>query len=143
MTPRDDLEVARLGAASRGENSSTDDILRLIGLTGVADSTIAGSLAHGQKQWLEIGMALMCRPKLIILDEPTAGMSREETDKTVDVVLGLKGKSAIIVIEHDMRFIRALNSRTVVMHQGKVIFEGTFSEIENNPIVRDIYLGRK
>lgn len=143
MTPRDNLEVARLGAAARGENSNTDDILKLIGLTAVADSTIAGSLAHGQKQWLEIGMALMCRPKLIILDEPTAGMSREETDKTVEIVLDLKGKSAIIVIEHDMRFIRALNSRTIVMHQGKVIFEGIFSEIENNPIVRDIYLGRK
>jgi ABC-type uncharacterized transport system ATPase subunit len=143
MSPRDNLEVAQLGSGARGEKSNTDEILRLIGLAGVADDAIADALAHGQKQWLEIGMALMCQPKLIILDEPTAGMSREETDKTVEIVLGMKGQRAVIVIEHHMRFVRALNARTMVMHQGEVICEGIFSEIENDPRVRDIYLGRK
>jgi ABC-type uncharacterized transport system ATPase subunit len=115
----------------------------LIGLVGLADVTIADALAHGQKQWLEIGMTLMCQPKLIILDEPTAGMSSEETDKTVEIVLGLKGKCAVIVIEHDMNFVRALDARTLVMHQGAVICEGSFSEVGNDPKVRDVYLGRQ
>jgi ABC-type uncharacterized transport system ATPase subunit len=143
MTPRDNLEVAQLGGGRRGGSPHTDEILKVIGLASLADNTTAGALAHGQKQWLEIGMALMCQPKMIILDEPTAGMSREETDKTAEIVLGMKGQRAVIVIEHDMRFVRALDARTMVMHQGEVICEGKYSEIENNPKVRDIYLGRK
>ena len=133
MSPRENLEVARLGVGDRGASADTDEVLSMIGLAGLADVTIADALAHGQKQWLEIGMTLMCRPKLIILDEPTAGMSSEETDKTVEIVLGLKGKCAIIIIEHDMRFVRDLDTRTLVMHQGEVICEGSFSEVGNDP----------
>lgn len=143
MSPRENLEVARLGVGDRGASSDTDAVLSMIGLVGLADVTIADALAHGQKQWLEIGMTLMCQPKLIILDEPTAGMSSEETDKTVEIILGLKGKCAIIVIEHDMSFVRALDARTLVMHQGDVICEGSFSEVGNDPKVRDVYLGRQ
>lgn len=143
MSPRENLEVARLGVGDKGASSDTDAVLSMIGLAGLADVTIADALAHGQKQWLEIGMTLMCQPKLIILDEPTAGMSSEETDKAVEIVLGLKEKRSIIVVEHDMGFIRALDTRTLVMHQGEVICEGSFSEVGDDPKVRDVYLGRQ
>jgi branched-chain amino acid transport system ATP-binding protein len=102
----------------------------------------AASLAHGQKQWLEIGMALMAGPKVLLLDEPTAGMAGEETLKTARLLQSLAGRMAIIVIEHDMAFVRALACPTMVLHQGRVIAEGPFSEIERNHTVRDIYLGR-
>jgi ABC-type uncharacterized transport system ATPase subunit len=84
----------------------------------------------------------MSRPKLLLLDEPTAGMSAEETRKTAELLLGLMGKTAIIAIEHDMRFVRQLNCRTMVLHQGRMIAEGSFAEIESNALVRDVYLGR-
>ena len=106
-------------------------------------SLVAGELAHGHKQWLEIGMALMVGPKLLLLDEPTAGMTSEETRATADLLLGLRGRIAIIVIEHDMRFVRAVDSRTMVLHQGRIIADGAFAEIERNSTVRDIYLGRQ
>ena len=143
MSPRENLEVARLGVGAKVADSEIDRVLSLIGLAEVADITIAEALAHGQKQWLEIGMTLMCQPKLIILDEPTAGMSPEETDKTAEIVLGMRSKCSFIVIEHDMRFVRALNTRTLVMHQGEVICEGPFSEVANDPKVRAVYLGEQ
>ena len=88
-------------------------------------------------------MALMVRPKLLLLDEPTAGMTAEETRATANLLLGLRGRTAVIVIEHDMRFVRAVDSRTMVLHQGRIIADGPFGEIERNATVRDIYLGRQ
>jgi ABC-type uncharacterized transport system ATPase subunit len=144
MTVRENLEVAQLGVRGRGyERDTLATVLTTIGLTGQADHSIAGSLAHGQKQWLEMGMTLMCRPRLLLLDEPTAGMSEDETGKTAAMLLQLKAKFPIIVIEHDMKFVRSLNSRTVVMHQGEIICEGRFADVENNELVRDVYLGRQ
>jgi ABC-type uncharacterized transport system ATPase subunit len=105
--------------------------------------TPAGTLAHGQKQWLEIGMALATGPKLMLLDEPTAGMGPEETQKTANLVLDLAARFAIVVIEHDMAFVRTLACRTLVMHHGKVIADGAFAAIEDDPLVRDVYLGRR
>ncbi|MEJ2170467.1 MAG: ABC transporter ATP-binding protein, partial [Desulfobacterales bacterium] len=93
--------------------------------------------------WLEIGMAVMPEPKLLLLDEPTAGMTGEETQKTAELLLGFKGNLTVIVIAHDMRFVRALDSHTIVMHQGKVLSEGEFAEIAEDATVRDIYLGRQ
>lgn len=103
---------------------------------------LAGTLAHGHKQWLEIGMALMSAPKLLLLDEPTAGMTVEETQKTADLIKELARETAVMAIEHDMGFVRALGCHTHVMHQGAMIVEGTFAQIEANELVRDVYLGR-
>jgi ABC-type uncharacterized transport system ATPase subunit len=103
---------------------------------------LAGNLAHGHKQWLEIGMALMSAPKLLLLDEPTAGMTLEETQKTAALIKELARDTAVMAIEHDMSFVRALGCHTYVMHQGVIIVEGQFAEIEANELVRDVYLGR-
>jgi ABC-type uncharacterized transport system ATPase subunit len=143
MTVRDNLEVARPGryAGSRPV-PDVDEVLELLGLAIHAEIR-AGELAHGQKQWLEVGMALITAPKLLLLDEPTAGMTAEETQRTAGLLQHLKGDLTIIAIEHDMRFVRALDCHTMVMHQGQVIAEGPFAAIEEDETVRDVYLGRK
>ncbi|MCY6379356.1 hypothetical protein [Hoeflea prorocentri] len=87
-------------------------------------------------------MAIMSNPKLLLLDEPTAGMTLDETQKTAELIHRLSERMAVIAIEHDMAFVRALACHTYVMHQGKIIAEGDFSDIENNELVRDVYLGR-
>jgi ABC-type uncharacterized transport system ATPase subunit len=142
MNVRDNLLVSARGSDASGDLLRADELIALLSLGPLA-GTVAGELAHGQKQWLEIGMGLMTRPKLLLLDEPTAGMSGEETRKTADLLLGLRGKTAIIAIEHDMRFVRQLNCRTLVLHQGRVIAEGSFADIEADALVRDVYLGRR
>ncbi len=143
MNVLDNLEVAlpRRRRAMNGA-ATVERILDLLSLAPLADRR-AGVLAHGQKQWLEIGMALMAEPRLLLLDEPTAGMTAEETQKTAELLLSLRGALTIIAIEHDMRFVRALNCRTMVMHQGRVIAEGQFAAIEEDETVRDVYLGRR
>lgn len=120
---------------------SVDETLKLIGQEQLRAHS-AGNLAHGQKQWLEIGMALAAQPKLLLLDEPTAGMTPEETQRTADLILRLASRTAVIAIEHDMSFVRALGCHTYVMHQGALLVEGNFADIERNPQVRDVYLGR-
>ena len=102
----------------------------------------AGSLSHGQKQWLEIGMLLIQEPQILLVDEPAAGMSDEETERTGELLLGLAGKHSIMVIEHDMVFIRQIASKITVLHQGHVLKEGNFSEIANDQKVKEVYLGR-
>ncbi len=139
LSVRENLGIARRPSAATG-GKSLDLILSLLGLAG---DMPAGSLAHGQKQWLEIGMALATEPKVMLLDEPTAGMGPEETERTAQLVRELAGRMAIVVIEHDMEFIRALAARTLVMHQGRVVADGSFAAIEGDPMVRDIYLGRR
>ena len=142
MSARENLEVAMLGAGGRA--GSQDGVAEILELTGLGDlaETGADALAHGQKQWLEIGMALVCRPNLLLLDEPSAGMSAEETQELAEVVSKLKDQ-AIVVIEHDMNFVRSLGCRTVVMHQGEIICDDRFSAVEKDPLVCDVYLGRK
>lgn len=142
MTLRENLEVAQLGTGmGKVGGRSVDEVLEIIGLKNEEDKTIADNLAYGQKQWLEIGMALMCRPKLLLLDEPTAGMTTDETQKLAEMLLGIDQLS-IIVIEHDMKFVRTLNSRTIVMHHGQIIRDSEFCNVEQDPSVCDIYLGR-
>jgi ABC-type uncharacterized transport system ATPase subunit len=141
MSVRDNLLVAARDADASQIFLRAGKLIDLLSL-GRHMETVAGELAHGQKQWLEIGMGLMSRPKLLLLDEPTAGMSSEETRRTADLLLSLQGSIAIIAIEHDMRFVRQLNCRTMVLHQGRLIAEGSFAEIEANALVRDVYLGR-
>ncbi len=117
-------------------------ILKTINLEGRADA-LAGSLAHGQKQWLEIGMLLAQDAKLLLVDEPAAGMTDEETAKTGELLLSLAGKHSIIVIEHDMVFVRQIARKVTVLHQGHVLCEGTVDEVQNDERVIEVYLGRK
>jgi ABC-type uncharacterized transport system ATPase subunit len=137
------LRVARpkQSGAQREADASIDAMLSLIDLADFRDR-LAGVLAHGQKQWLEIGMALMSQPRLLLLDEPTAGMTIDETLKTAKLIRELASQTAVLAIEHDMAFVRALQCHTYVMHQGRLIAEGNFGDIENNGLVRDVYLGR-
>jgi len=119
-----------------------DEVLELIGLTEEANQ-IAAYLSHGQTQWLELGLVITQNPKIILLDEPTAGMTQAETHKTSQIVNNLKGRHTIIVVEHDMAFVREIAERITVLHLGQVLAEGNVSEIENNPKVREAYLGSK
>ena len=103
----------------------------------------AGALSHGQKQWLEIGMLLAQNPELLLVDEPAAGMTDEETERTGELLLSLEGKHSIIVIEHDMEFIRQIARKVTVLHQGSVLKEGKVDEVQADPKVVEVYLGRK
>ena len=102
----------------------------------------AGLLSHGQKQWLEIGMLLMQEPKLLLLDEPVAGMTDEETARTAELFLSLKGKHSLMVVEHDMAFIRAIAEKVTVLCEGSVLAEGTLDEVQADERVIEVYLGR-
>lgn len=102
----------------------------------------AGLLSHGQKQWLEIGMLLMQEPKLLLLDEPVAGMTDHETERTAELFLELKGKHTLVVVEHDMDFIGAISSKVTVLAEGSVLAEGTLAEVSANEKVIEGYLGR-
>jgi urea transport system ATP-binding protein len=120
------------------------EILTLIHLKTEAQRT-AGLLSHGQKQWLEIGMLLMQDPKLLLLDEPVAGMTDEETERTAELFLSLEGKHSLVVVEHDMKFVDQLTEgrKTVtVLHEGSVLAEGKLSEVQANDKVVEVYLGR-
>jgi urea transport system ATP-binding protein len=130
--------------ASSAENDRMQEILKTINLEKQRDWK-AGSLAHGQKQWLEIGMLLSQNAKLLLVDEPAAGMTDEETHKTGELLLSLAGKHTIVVIEHDMVFVRqiAAGRKVTVLHQGSVLCEGPVDEVQNNERVKEVYLGRK
>jgi len=107
------------------------------------ERVIAGTLSHGQKQWLEIGMLLVQQPRLLLVDEPAAGMSDDETRRTGELLLSLEGKHSIIVIEHDMEFVRQIARKVTVLHQGKVLKEGSMDSVQSDPTVAEVYLGRK
>jgi urea transport system ATP-binding protein len=104
---------------------------------------LAGSLSHGQKQWLEIGMLLAQNPRILLIDEPAAGMSDEETERTGELLLSLEKKHSIIVIEHDMEFVRQIARKVTVLHQGHVLKEGAFEKVKADPEVIQVYLGRQ
>jgi urea transport system ATP-binding protein len=127
---------------SSAQNDRIHEVLKIVGLTDKAQSK-AGVLAHGQKQWLEIGMLLAQNPKLLLVDEPAAGMTDEETAKTGELLMSLAGKHSIIVIEHDMVFVRQIARKVTVLHQGHMLCEGTVDEVQNNERVIEVYLGRK
>ena len=118
------------------------EILKTVGLDGRRD-TKAGALSHGQKQWLEIAMLLAQNPKLLLVDEPAAGMTDEETHKTGELLLSLEGKHSIVVIEHDMTFVRQIARKVTVLHQGTVLCEGSVDQVQNDERVKEVYLGRK
>ncbi|MCA0188894.1 MAG: ATP-binding cassette domain-containing protein, partial [Proteobacteria bacterium] len=117
------------------------DTLRQIRLADQADRP-AGLLSHGQKQWLEIGMLLMQDPKLLLLDEPVAGMTDDETERTAELFVSLKGKHSLMVVEHDMAFVEALGGKVTVLCEGSVLAEGDLATVQADPRVIEVYLGR-
>jgi urea transport system ATP-binding protein len=119
-----------------------DEVLEVVGLADVARRS-ASELAHGQKQWLEIGMVLASNPKVLMLDEPVAGLTDEETERTAALVRNLKrADRAIMVIEHDMDFVERIADRVTVLHEGKTLFEGSMADARADERVVDVYLGR-
>jgi urea transport system ATP-binding protein len=133
---------AIFGKVTPAQNERIFEVLEIINLKEKAQVR-AGALAHGQKQWLEIGMLIAQDPELMLVDEPAAGMTDEETARTGELLLSLAGKHTIIVIEHDMVFVRQLASKVTVLHQGSVLCEGSLDEIQNDERVIEVYLGRK
>ena len=129
---------ARITPAQRGR---IDEVLETIGLKDKARSK-AGLLAHGQKQWLEIGMLLAQNPKLLLVDEPAAGMTDEETAKTGELLISLAGKHSIVVIEHDMHVVEGVSDRVIALDHGVKIAEGSFDSVATDPSVIEAYLGR-
>ncbi len=103
----------------------------------------AGALSHGQKQWLEIGMLLAAEPRLLLVDEPVAGMTIQETERAAELLTSLAGERTVVVVEHDMAFVRSIAKTVTVLHQGSVLAEGTMDEVQNNQDVIEVYLGEE
>ncbi|HEV2394466.1 MAG TPA: urea ABC transporter ATP-binding protein UrtD [Verrucomicrobiae bacterium] len=130
---------------SRVTPAQRERIQQVLETVGLADRQHwrAGALAHGQKQWLEIGMLLAQDPRLLLVDEPTAGMSDDETVRTGELLVNLAAHHSLIVIEHDMAFVRQIARKVTVLHQGSVLCEGSVEEVQNDERVIEVYLGRK
>ncbi|MDR3516990.1 MAG: urea ABC transporter ATP-binding protein UrtD [Azospirillaceae bacterium] len=152
LTVRRNLQVAscrnpsvfanlRLGFSAEARQR-IDQMLAVIGLEDAAETT-AAYLSHGQTQWLEMGLLMIQNAKLILLDEPTAGMTVAETRKTAELIRKMRGQHTILVVEHDMAFVREIAEKITVMHLGQVLAEGSIAAIEANPKVRAAYLGSK
>jgi urea transport system ATP-binding protein len=124
-----------------GQGSLIKRVLDLIGLGDKTDQQ-ADALSHGEKQWLEIGMLLVQDPLLLLLDEPVAGMSDEETERTGELLQSLAGKHTLVVVEHDMHFVESIARKVTVLHEGRVLAQGTLDSVRADPRVVDVYLGR-
>ncbi len=129
---------AKLSSSERDRIAAT---LERVGLAASVDRE-AGLLSHGQKQWLEIAMLLMQEPQLLLLDEPVAGMSDEETERTAELFVSLAGEHSLVVVEHDMAFIASIARKVTVLHEGRVIAEGALEAVQADPRVIEVYLGR-
>ena len=130
---------ARLSPEQRDLIARTLKTIRL----GNVQERPAGSLSHGQKQWLEIGMLLVQEPELVLLDEPVAGMTDAETARTAELILELEGTHSIVVVEHDMDFVNKIARKVTVLHEGSVLSEGTMDQVQSNPRVLEVYLGEE
>ena len=128
----------------RLDSAQADHLAELLHTIHLADAVnrLAGNLSHGQKQWLEIGMLLVQEPKLLLLDEPVAGMTDEETERTAELFLSLKGKHSLMVVEHDMSFIRTISEIVTVLCDGAVLAQGTLDQVQADERVIEVYLGR-
>ena len=135
------LAASRLHSGERARRL-VNEMLERVGLTDAAERLV-GQLAHGQRQWVELGLVLATDPELILLDEPAAGMTHEEVLKTAELVREINRSKALIVVEHDMQFIRMIAKKVTVFNQGAVMVEDEVENIMRNPLVRDIYLGKQ
>ena len=150
LTVFENLELALAGTRSfvktfragisPTERDRINEVLDIIGLSGQRES-LGRILAHGQKQWLEIGMLLMQNPELLLVDEPVAGMTPHEIERTSELLLSLAGEHSVVVVEHDMAFVRSIAKRVTVLHEGSVIAEGDMDKVQNDPKVIEVYLG--
>lgn len=143
MAQKRDFISLYLAKHDAQQRERIDEIAELIGLKDALKRN-AGALSHGQKQWLEIGMLLMQRPRLLLVDEPVAGMTHQEIDKTAELLRALAGQHCVVVVEHDMDFVRSLSDgggTVTVLHQGSVLAEGPMAHIQNDDRVRSVYLG--
>ncbi len=134
--------AARRLASERLARKRATAVLERLGIADMATSTV-GRLAHGSRQLVELAMVVAPEPDLIILDEPTAGMTAEETARTAELIRELNRGHAIVVVEHDMQFIRAIATNVTVFHQGRVLVEDTVEKVMSDPMVRDVYLGKE
>ncbi|HLO50295.1 MAG TPA: urea ABC transporter ATP-binding protein UrtD [Kamptonema sp.] len=151
LTPRENLELScnrnknvfstLLQRPPATEKRTVVGLLETIGLIAKAD-VAAGLLSHGEKQWLEIGMLLAQSPDLLLVDEPVAGLTDEETALTGDLLISLAESHSVLVIEHDMEFVRQIARKVTVLHQGSVLCEGSMDEVQNDPRVIEVYLGK-
>ncbi|MEZ5728081.1 MAG: urea ABC transporter ATP-binding protein UrtD [Burkholderiaceae bacterium] len=151
MTVFENLELAlaadkraRRSIAWRLDDAQRDRIAQTVELIRLREHAdrLAGELSHGQKQWLEIGMLLAQEPVLLLLDEPVAGMTDEETERTAELLLTLEGKHSLVVVEHDMAFIERIARKVTVLHEGSVLAEGSLAEVQADERVIEVYLGR-
>ena len=150
LTVFENLELALAGSRSflktlraritAAQQRRIDEVLDIIGLSGQRRA-LGRILAHGQKQWLEIGMLLMQNPELLLVDEPVAGMTPQEIERTAALLTSLAGEHSVVVVEHDMDFVRSIAKRVTVLHEGRVIAEGDMDQVQNDPRVREVYLG--
>jgi urea transport system ATP-binding protein len=124
-----------------GQRLQVEETLETIGLGG-RGAERAGGLSHGEKQWLEIGMVIVQQAELLLVDEPVAGMTDEETARTAELLQSIARERAVLVIEHDMEFVRSLARRVTVLHEGSVLCEGSVDEVQQDERVREVYLGR-
>jgi urea transport system ATP-binding protein len=138
--PRDPL-AALFGQRNRMARERIDAVLDTVRLQNLRDKP-AGGLSHGQKQWLEIGMLLAQDPKLLLVDEPVAGMTDAETETTAQLLARIARSHSVIVVEHDMHFVRALGCKVTCLHEGSVLAEGSIDDVSANPRVIEVYLGR-
>jgi urea transport system ATP-binding protein len=151
MTVFENMELAlktdKRGFASlraRLDSEQLDRIESILVMTNLRDEVdrIAGTLSHGQKQWLEIGMLLAQEPRVVLLDEPVAGMTDAETDKTAELCLKLEQRHTVVVVEHDMEFVAKIARKVTVLHEGSVLAEGSMEMVKADPRVVEVYLGR-
>jgi len=150
LTVFENLELALAGDRSflktlraritGAQQKRIDEVLGIIGLTEQR-GFLGRILAHGQKQWLEIGMLLMQNPELLLVDEPVAGMTPQEIERTAELLLSLAGDHSVVVVEHDMHFVRSIARRVSVLHEGQVIAEGDMDKVQKDPRVIEVYLG--
>ncbi|MBO0902896.1 ATP-binding cassette domain-containing protein [Jiella sonneratiae] len=134
--------AARREASAKRAAAIVDEVLERIRLGGLAEA-IVGQLSHGQRQWVEIGTVLAAEPELILLDEPAAGMTDEETARTAEIIREINRTRALIVVEHDMEFIKMIAKKVTVFHQGRIMMEDTVEAVLADSRVRDVYLGKK
>jgi branched-chain amino acid transport system ATP-binding protein len=135
------IAAARMGSAAKARGI-TADVLNRLGLSPIADRMV-GQLAHGQRQWVEIGTVLAQDPDLILLDEPAAGMTHDEVVRTSELIGEINRSHALIVVEHDMQFIRMIARTVTVFNQGRILVEDTVDKVLSNQAVRDVYLGKQ